>query len=330
MRAKLHLARHRRTRSPRVAALLAVAGIAVAGTASTGSHMVRSGDTLSELAAKHGVSVAELAEANGIDDPNRVAAGTKLVIPGAQGAGKPKADGAGRSERSGGKAGSGKHQGASHTVAPGETLSAIAARYGVTVRALAQANGITDVNRITAGQRLAIPGSGAASDDRSSAGAASGDRSSAGGASGEVDTSRFPALLQASPERLALVPSFQHWAGVYGVPLDLLMAMTWLESGWQDDVVSSAGAIGIGQLMPDTVTWMRDVIIGEPLDPYNADDNIRMSAAYLRWLLDRTGGDQAMALAGYYQGLAAVRSAGVFPSTRVYVADVLAFRDRHF
>ena len=330
MRAKLHLARHRRTRSPRVAALLAVAGIAVAGTASTGSHMVRSGDTLSELAAKHGVSVAELAEANGIDDPNRVAAGTKLVIPGAQGAGKPKADGAGRSERSDGKAGSGKHQGASHTVAPGETLSAIAARYGVTVRALAQANGITDVNRITAGQRLAIPGSGAASDDRSSAGAASGDRSSAGGASGEVDTSRFPALLQASPERLALVPSFQRWAGVYGVPLDLLMAMTWLESGWQDDVVSSAGAIGIGQLMPDTVTWMRDVIIGEPLDPYNADDNIRMSAAYLRWLLDRTGGDQAMALAGYYQGLAAVRSAGVFPSTRVYVADVLAFRDRHF
>ncbi|MDQ3462638.1 MAG: lytic transglycosylase domain-containing protein, partial [Actinomycetota bacterium] len=109
-----------------------------------------------------------------------------------------------------------------------------------------------------------------------------------------------------------------------------LMAMTWLESGWQNDVVSSAGAIGIGQLMPDTVTWLEDIVIREPLDPHDPDDNIRMSARYLRWLLDRTGGDAATALAGYYQGLGAVRSSGVFPSTRVYVADVLFFRDRHF
>ncbi len=344
MRAKPPLARHRRTRSPRSAALLAVIGIAVAGTAATGSHTVRSGDTLSELAAKHGVSVAALAEANDIDDVHRVPAGMKLVIPGGDGGKadakdggdsdtkrKPDAKDGGGSDtkrkpdaKDGGgsdtKAASGKPDARFHTVAPGETLSAIAARYGVTVRALAEANGLADIHWITAGQRLAIPGSGAGS----------GDRPPARATSGEVDTSRFPALLQASPERLALVPTFQHWAGVYRVPLDLLMAMTWLESGWQDDVVSSAGAIGIGQLMPDTVAWMRDVIIGEPLDPYDADDNIRMSAAYLRWLLDRTGGDPAMALAGYYQGLGAVRSAGVFPSTRVYVADVLAFRDRHF
>ena len=339
-------ARHRRSRPSWLVALVTLAGVAAAGTAATSSHTVSPGDTLSQLAAKHGVSVAALAKANDIDDPDRIPAGMELVIPGAEEGedaknAKNAKDPQGAGEEA--KGGSGDEDGEAdvaatatdatdatdgnviHVVAPGETLSHIAARYGVTVRALAEANGIADVHRITAGQRLAIPGPRAGSGDRPppTAGASL-------GASSNVDTSRFPALLQASPDRLALVPRFQHWAEVYGVPLDLLMAMTWLESGWQDDVVSSAGAMGIGQLMPDTVTWMRDVIIGEPLDPFDADDNIRMSAAYLRWLLDRTGGDPATALAGYYQGLGAVRSVGIFPSTRVYVADVLAFRDRHF
>lgn len=334
MRANRPAARHRRDRPSWLGALATLAAMAVAGTAATSSHTVSPGDTLSQLAARHGVSVAALAEANGIDDPDRIPAGMELVIPGAE---DPKdAKGAkdakgGAKEGKGAKGGSGDEATTAtdgnviHTIAPGESLSRIAARYGVTVRALAEANGIADVHRITAGQRLAIPGPGAGPGDRPPAAA-----TASPGDSSNVDTSRFPALLQASPERLALVPRFQHWAEVYGVPLDLLMAMTWLESGWQDDVVSSAGAMGIGQLMPDTVTWMREVIIGEPLDPFDADDNIRMSAAYLRWLLDRTGGDPTTALAGYYQGLGAVRSVGIFPSTKVYVADVLAFRDRHF
>jgi soluble lytic murein transglycosylase-like protein len=88
--------------------------------------------------------------------------------------------------------------------------------------------------------------------------------------------------------------------------------------------------MGIGQLMPDTVTWLNEVVMRTPLSPGDPSDNIRMSARYLRWLLDRTGGDPAVALAGYYQGLAAVRSSGVFPSTTAYVDDVLSFRDRHF
>ncbi len=47
--------------------------------------------------------------------------------------------------------------GGSYVVEPGDTLSAIAARFGVTVDALSQANGITDVNTITPGQELVIP-----------------------------------------------------------------------------------------------------------------------------------------------------------------------------
>ena len=313
---------------------MTVAGIALAGTAGTDSHSLRPGDTLSQVAANHGVSVAELAEANGVGDPNRVPAGMELKIPGRaeepsqakrpKGArDRAKAPDAGAGGTGGdpvarpGDAGSGEAR--VHTVAPGDSLSAIAARYGVTVRTLAEANGIPDVHRIVVGQRLAVPGTGAGLADPPPP-----------NRPGGVDVSRLPALLRSSPERMALIPSFRRWAEASKVPTDLLMATTWLESGWQDDVVSSAGAVGVGQLMPDTAKWISQTLLRTPLDPKDADDNIRMSAAFLRWLLDRTGGDHATALAGYYQGLGAVQSVGVFPSTRVYVADVLAFRDRYF
>ncbi|MGI9120838.1 MAG: LysM peptidoglycan-binding domain-containing protein [Acidimicrobiales bacterium] len=292
MRAIKPPATHRRPRRrlDTLVALVVVAGVALAGPAATNRHTVRSGETLSEIAAANGVTVAALAKANGIADIHRVVAGTTLTIPAAAKASPP-----------------------THTVARGETLSEIAAYYGLTVRDLAEANGIVDVHRIRAGDVLALPGPAS---------------STSGGAG--VDVSRFPARLRSSPERLALVPVFERWADNYDVPLDLLMAMTWLESGWQNDVVSPVGAMGIGQLMPDTVTWLRDVIMRLPLDPHDPNDNIRMTTRYLKWLLDRTGGDAGTALAGYYQGLAAVRSSGVFPSTTVYVADVLAFRDRYF
>jgi LysM repeat protein len=59
-------------------------------------------------------------------------------------------------------------QGATHVVAAGETLSAIATRYGVTVSAIASTNGLSSSNFIYVGQRLTIPG---ASGSTSSAGA---------------------------------------------------------------------------------------------------------------------------------------------------------------
>lgn len=150
-----------------LAAALALALPAAAAPLDQGGgvHVVRAGETLSSIAARYGVSAAALAQANGISNPNFIYAGQQLTIPGAGGSGAS----------SGGGASAGVH-----VVQRGETLSSIAARYGTSVAALAQANGISNPSMIYAGQRLALSGSGAAS---GSAGGGGGSAGSAGGAS---------------------------------------------------------------------------------------------------------------------------------------------------
>jgi LysM repeat protein len=264
---------------------------------STGTYTVRSGDTVSHIAVRTGVPAAAIVEANGLVDPDRLAVGRTLTIPGGGAAASAPSTGGGAPAATG------------YTVQAGDTLSEIATRLGVSADALAEVNGIEDARRVVIGRVLTVPAATAAT---ASATAPPG----------------LPTRLRSSPERLAYIPIFDRWAAHYGVPADLLKAMTWVESGWQQGAVSSTGAIGIGQIMPDTHAWMRDVVIREPLDPNDPDDNIRMSARYLRWLLDRTGGDVRLALAGYYQGLSSVKKRGMYDDTKAYVANILALRRR--
>jgi soluble lytic murein transglycosylase-like protein len=127
---------------------------------------------------------------------------------------------------------------------------------------------------------------------------------------------------------MALIPHFQRWAVANELDPALVMAVAWQESGWQNDVVSRAGAIGIGQLLPSTAAFVSRDLIGVPLDPHVPEDNIRMTARYLHWLLKRTGGDLDLALAGYFQGLASVASIGKLPVTVDYIAIVRGLRPR--
>jgi soluble lytic murein transglycosylase-like protein len=100
-----------------------------------------------------------------------------------------------------------------------------------------------------------------------------------------------------------------------------------MESGFQADVTSSAGAWGVMQIMPETWDFAETVLIGAPV-PRTADGNVRVGVAYLHHLLHRFGGDERLAVAAYYQGAEAVRRHGLLAVTRPYVADVLALRDR--
>ncbi len=111
-----------------------------------GTHTIQPGEALSSIAARYGVTEADLAQTNGIANPNVIYAGKVLAIPGCGAAAPAPAASAGQGM---------------HVVAPGETLSGIAAQYGTTWGAIAQANGIANPSTIYAGQRLVIPGGGA-------------------------------------------------------------------------------------------------------------------------------------------------------------------------
>jgi hypothetical protein len=55
---------------------------------------------------------------------------------------------------------------------------------------------------------------------------------------------------------------------------------------------------------------------------------VRGGVLLLHWLLDNSGGDEATAAAGYYQGLPSVQRYGMYASTQQYVADVQALQAR--
>jgi soluble lytic murein transglycosylase-like protein len=204
----------------------------------------------------------------------------------------------------------------SYTLQSGDTLTAVAAKFNVTIKDLASANGITNPDYVLIGDTLTIPGRAAVAKATAQAAAPA----------TPAAASKLPAALAARPERLALMPRFDKWASTYGVSADLLKALGWMESGWQNDVVSRVAARGIGQLTPDTVKFVNDRLLKSHLDPTVADDNIRMSARFLSYLLDQVGGDERLALAAYYQGLGSLRKYGPLPVSRLYVANIVALR----
>ena len=110
---------------------------------SAGSYTVKSGDSLSAIAARYGMSYETLARLNNISNPNRIYVGQTLNL-GTSGY---------TSHR---YAASSSSNGGSYTIQAGDTLSAIAARYGMSYETLARLNNISDPNRIVAGQRIVL------------------------------------------------------------------------------------------------------------------------------------------------------------------------------
>ncbi|MDX6481465.1 MAG: hypothetical protein QOG85_1975 [Gaiellaceae bacterium] len=118
-----------------------------------------------------------------------------------------------------------------------------------------------------------------------------------------------------------------HWAAHYGVDVHLVRGLSWMESGWNNRLVSSTGARGIMQIEPYTWRFVEGVLIGHHV-PHGPGGNIHVGVAYLRHLLDDFHGNRRHALAGWYQGEAAVRAHGMYAETRLFVKDVLALAAR--
>ncbi len=134
----------------------------------------------------------------------------------------------------------------------------------------------------------------------------------------------LPSTLRANSARLALRPLFVSWAERYGVSPALVEAIAWQESGWQEGVVSSASAVGIGQLLPSTATFVSQTLLGTKLNINTVNDNIQMEARYLAYLQGHLGSTCAT-VAGYYEGLGTMQRSGVLIESQAYVASVESF-----
>jgi hypothetical protein len=187
-----------------------------------------------------------------------------------------------------------------HVVRAGESLSSIARRYHTTVLRLARVNHLDPSHFLLIGTRLKVP------------------------SVRQVKTVHVAYRTQSVASVRALL---DHWARHYGVSVHLVRALAWMESGYNNALVSSVGARGIMQLLPSTFRFAETVLIGHPLRN-DSNGNVRAGVAYLAHLLHDFHGNSRLALAGWYQGEGAVRKHGLYKVSKTFVKDVLALEKR--
>ena len=106
----------------------------------SGNYTVKAGETLSEIADRYGTSVDRLVQLNGLRDANDLWAGSRIQVPGASA--RPQV--------------AVNKNAKTHQVQPGESLSSIADRYGVSMQRLIAINGISNPNQVMAGSTLTL------------------------------------------------------------------------------------------------------------------------------------------------------------------------------
>ena len=217
-----------------------------------------------------------------------------------------------------------------HVVAPGETLSGIAARYGTTVEALARVNSLRDPSLIIAGRRLRVPSrvttssvhivqhgetlSSIATRYGTTVGTLAranhirdvdiiiaGDHIRIPASSATVATASAASSSGQATEDSSIEVVLEDQARARSVKPSLVKAVAWRESGWRQTAKSHTGAIGVMQVMPETARYVNDALGGGDLDVRAAADNVELGVRYLDHLLD-TMPSKRKALAAYLSG----------------------------
>ncbi len=127
------------------------AGTGTGTETTTISYTIVSGDTLSAIAVRYGTTVSELVSLNNITNADLIYTGNTLLIPASGNASSSSTSGY-----------------INYTIVSGDTLSAIAARYGTTVAELVSLNSIANADLIYTGDTLLIPASSNASSSSAS------------------------------------------------------------------------------------------------------------------------------------------------------------------
>ncbi len=281
-------------------------------------HTVGPGETLWSIAAANNFTTPAIAAFNGLAPDANVVLGSTVMIPSEAEAlaanPNPSAGVVGPAAAAAPAAGAGEGApppAGAYTVRPGDSFSSLAARTGVRPEQVAGVNGLDVDAPLIAGTAIKLPPA--------------------------TDVARQP---DPAPTQTPDVPTpaptpgrvtsddIHRVAGEKGVPGALASAIAWQESGFNNAMVSHANARGVMQVMPGTWDWVQENLADRPLDPESPTDNVEAGALYLRQLLDETGGDERLAAAGYYQGLASVREIGMLPETEQYVDNVMALKGR--
>lgn len=263
------------------------------------SVIVKAGDTLSAIAARNGVSLATVLAANNLQMRSIIYPGQKILLATATAAPAPVAKPAPAAPTTIAPAASGT----THIVKAGDTLSKIAATYGVSLSSVLSGNGMTLKTIIYPGQKIII---GAAAPAAPAPAAAPAPVASASPSSAQLKT-----MVADTARRMGVDPS-------------LALAFAMQESGFRQNVTSSAGAIGTMQVMPTSGEWASQ-LVGRQLDLRNAQDNVTAGVAIIAALV-RTSPSTEIAIASYYQGQYSVMNRGMYEDTKEYVASVLKHR----
>jgi LysM repeat protein len=294
-----------------------VAVVAAGGT-TAGSYRVVAGDTVSGIAARYGTTSAAIVSANGLDSRALIRIGQTLAIPGTAGAPTPSAAPAGPAAPA---------TASSYRVVAGDTVSGIAARYGTTSAAIISANGLDSRALIHIGQTLTIPGTaGTPTTTQSLVPNTFAGRTYPETTVAAASTNRATLLAREVPSRSQMQEIVRSTARSMGVDPALALAVAYQESGFNQQAVSPANAIGTMQVIPSSGVWASQ-LVGRPLDLLNPNDNAVAGVAILRQLV-KSAPDLPTAIAGYYQGASSVRRNGMFDDTRRYVASVQTLMTR--
>src|SRR5699024_1836085 len=283
------------------------------------SHQVAAGDTVSGLAKQYDSSVSAIVKANDLGANAMIYVGQTVQIPG---------KGSSSSSSGGSSSSSGVHtsskssessESVQHTVASGDTVSCLAAKYDTSSSAIIDSNGLGSSGDIRVEHELNIPG-GLVADtflhytysDDVTAGANANKRQ----------------LLSANlPSRDQMRAMIRQTAQRMGVDPALALAIAQQESGFNTAAVSSANAVGVMQVIPSPGQWASD-LVGRELNLLDPQDNVTAGVAILR-SLQHAGDSPEERIGGYYQGLGSVRQNGAYDDTENYVKNVQSLMTRY-
>jgi LysM repeat protein len=300
---------------------------------------VRPGDTMSGIAAKHGVSVSTLARVNGISNTRLIYPGQRLVVGGSAPPAAPQTSAPSAAPRS-------STPQRSVRVQTGDTLYGIATSHGVSLSAVIEANPGIRPRALRVGALLRLPAGAQTSDDTSSQPLSEPyDQDTIGDSYSDREvertflhytySSKVARSAAANRDYLASVPvpspdqtraMIVTTARRHGVDPSLMLALAMKESSWNQRAVSPANAIGIMQVIPSSGAWASS-LVGRQLNLLDPQDNVTAGVVIVRALL-RSADTEEHAIGGYYQGLGSVRQHGLFRDTRSYVKKVTTLRSQ--